>query len=127
MPALPNAAPLPKWWADNGLSTVFFTTHTGFASHNGADTDWFTPPTGASLTQMTLDQARFYNVAKQVFRLLEGSAAIGKAERTWSARFVERNSVYKARNIAAKEIKLSRPIIRVALRALSNCPPYSMK
>ena len=54
-------------------------------------------------------------------------AAIGSAASTCSDRFTERNSVYSARNMPASEIRLSRPIIRVADCWLSNCPPYSMK
>ncbi len=77
--ALPNAAPKPQWWQSSGVQTVFLNTHNGYASSGGSASDWATAPSGTSATLMTLAQAAFYDTPRQVFRLLSGSTAIGRA------------------------------------------------
>ena len=74
--ALPNAAPLPYWWRDDQSQSPGINLDNGFASENGTGADWQTTPSG---TLMTIDNAKFLNVVKQVFRVLAGSAAAGGA------------------------------------------------
>ncbi|MCP4100739.1 MAG: DUF5123 domain-containing protein, partial [Lentisphaerae bacterium] len=74
--ALPNAAPLPYWWLDDSSQNPGRELSNGFASENAAASDWQSTPSGAL---MTIEDAKFLNVAKEIFRIGANSAAVGQA------------------------------------------------
>ncbi|MCP4210456.1 MAG: hypothetical protein GY764_03170, partial [Halieaceae bacterium] len=74
--ALPNAAPLPYWWRDDSGQSPGLNVGDGYASENATGSDWQTTPSG---TLMTVENARFLDVTKEVFRIGANSAAVGQA------------------------------------------------
>ena len=74
--ALPNAAPLPRWWRDDVNQLPGLVSHNAFASQNGTASDWNSAPNGSL---MTVANADFLNVVEQVFRIGANSQALNGA------------------------------------------------